>query len=89
MSMVSVLNIILFLFSLGLLLPIGHFNTIAPSKYTKEEQEFCTQCAKEFGLLESGGSDFHGENKPDIKIGLGQGDLQVPYEFLSKMKNNL
>lgn len=59
------------------------------SKYSKEEQKFCTQCAKSFGLLESGGSDFHGENKPDIKIGLGQGDLQVPYEFLSKMKNNI
>lgn len=59
------------------------------SRYTKEECEFSTQMAKEFGLLESGGSDFHGENKPDIKIGVGQGDLQVPYEFLSKMKNSI
>lgn len=56
------------------------------SKYSQEEQLFSTQLAKEFCLLESGGSDFHGENKPDIKIGIGMGDLQVPYEFLLKMK---
>ena len=54
------------------------------SRYTKEECELSTQMA-----IESGGSDFHGENKPDIKIGVGQGDLQVPYEFLSKMKNSI
>ena len=58
------------------------------SKYSQEEQLFSTDLAKEFGLLESGGSDFHGENKVDIKIGVGMGNLQVPYEFLLKMKNN-
>ena len=25
-----------------------------------------------------GGSDFHGSIKPDIKIGVGRGDLRVP-----------
>ena len=59
------------------------------SKYSQEEQSFSTQIAKEFGLLESGGSDFHGENKPDIKMGVGMGDLQVPFQFLLKMKNNM
>lgn len=57
------------------------------SKYSLEEQEFSTKLAKEFCLLESGGSDFHGENKPDIKLGVGHGDLQVPYEFFKSMKN--
>ena len=28
--------------------------------------------ATEFHLKESGGSDFHGENKPDIQIGIGR-----------------
>lgn len=59
------------------------------SKYSIAEQEFCTRLAKDFGLLESGGSDFHGENKPDIKIGVGQGGLQVPYKFLEAIKNSI
>lgn len=56
------------------------------SRYIKEEQEFSEQIAKDFGLLTSGGSDFHGQNKPDIAIGQGRGNLQVPYEFLAKLK---
>lgn len=56
------------------------------SKYSREEKDFSAELAKEFGLLESGGSDFHGDNKPDIHIGIGQGDLRVPYEFLAEMK---
>lgn len=59
------------------------------SKYSIAEQEFCTRLAKDFGLLESGGSDFHGANKPDIKIGVGQGGLQVPYKFLEAIKNSI
>ncbi len=57
------------------------------SKYSREEQKFSTRLAKEFALLESGGSDFHGDNKPDIRIGVGTGELQVPYEFVKKIKN--
>ncbi len=56
------------------------------SKYTIEDQEFSIRLAKEFKLLESGGSDFHGKNKPDIKMGVGMGNLQIPYEFVDKMK---
>lgn len=37
-------------------------------------------------LLISGGSDFHGSNKPDISIGKGKGNLFVPYELLEKIK---
>ena len=36
------------------------------------------QWQKEFNLLASGGSDFHGTNKPDICIGTGRGSLRVP-----------
>ena len=34
-----------------------------------------------FGLLKSGGSDFHGAAKPDIAIGTGKGNLAVPFRF--------
>lgn len=38
--------------------------------------------AADFGLKESGGSDFHGDNKPDIAMGSGRGKLSVPLDFL-------
>lgn len=47
--------------------------------------------AAEFGLMESGGSDFHGFNKPDIALGRGKGSLQVPacfFDALLQRANN-
>lgn len=41
--------------------------------------------ADEFGLLYSGGSDFHGEPKPDVRLGVGKGNLDVPYEYYEKL----
>ncbi len=43
--------------------------------------------AHEVGLLESGGSDFHGANKPYIAIGIGTGNLMIHYDFLKQIKN--
>ena len=43
--------------------------------------------ADEFGLIYSGGSDFHGKYKPDIELGIGTGHLRVPYEVLDGIKN--
>ena len=37
--------------------------------------------ADKYGLKYSGGSDFHGANKPDIALGIGKGDLQVPAQW--------
>ena len=37
-------------------------------------------------LLPTGGSDFHGSNKPDIDIGSGRGGLRVPYLLLQDIK---
>jgi 3',5'-nucleoside bisphosphate phosphatase len=37
------------------------------------------------GLLPSGGSDFHGENKPDLRIGSGKGRLHVPVAWLEAL----
>ncbi len=48
---------------------------------------FCLELAQEFDLLVTGGSDFHGDNKPEISLGTGKGDLFVPrkvYEDLLK-----
>ena len=37
--------------------------------------------AERFGLLQSGGSDFHGKAKPQIQLGRGRGQLAVPFSF--------
>jgi predicted metal-dependent phosphoesterase TrpH len=58
------------------------------STYTNEERDFITSLANKLNLLKSGGSDFHGENKPDILLGKGKGKLKVPYEFLEEIKKD-
>lgn len=44
------------------------------------------QLAKRFGLAITGGSDFHGSNKPSIDLGSGKGNLQIPYEIWANLK---
>ena len=40
-------------------------------------------------LLISGGSDYHGDNKPKIKLGIGCGNLAVPFDYAKKLKQAL
>ena len=54
--------------------------------YDGPTTELAKQTARRFGLKESGGSDFHGDNKPDIRLGEGRGALAVPLEFLQGLK---
>jgi 3',5'-nucleoside bisphosphate phosphatase len=35
-----------------------------------------------YGFMKSGGSDYHGKNRPEVKIGIGSGDLNVPDSIL-------
>lgn len=54
--------------------------------FTAEQRALAREIAEEFGLAESGGSDFHGENKPDLRLGTGRGDLEVPVEYLRDLE---
>ena len=56
------------------------------SNHTEQDNIFTSRLAREYALLPSGGSDFHGANKPLIALGTGRGNLCVPYEFLEKLK---
>lgn len=56
------------------------------STYTSGETRQMMMLANKYGLLESGGSDFHGSNKKDIDLGTGRGSLSVPYEIFEKLK---
>ena len=59
------------------------------SKYDEKTTQISLEIAAELGLLMSGGSDFHGDNKPDIRLGVGRGNLRVPYEWAESLKNAL
>lgn len=56
------------------------------STYTQADERYIRKIAADYELCISGGSDFHGENKPDISLGTGLGNLFVPYDILEKMK---
>ena len=56
------------------------------STYSAHESAIAAVMADRFGLLHSGGSDYHGGNKPDISLGCGRGDLLVPGAFLDEIK---
>ncbi|MBF0224794.1 MAG: PHP domain-containing protein [Desulfobacterales bacterium] len=45
--------------------------------------------ADKFGLLITGGTDFHGALKPDIKMAYGYGNMLIPYELYEKLTNAL
>lgn len=55
--------------------------------YTEEQTAYLSALCAEYGLLRSGGSDFHGRNKPSIALGSGRGELCVPYEYLEEMRS--
>lgn len=57
------------------------------SGYDADMSAYLERLADEYGLIKTGGSDFHGENKPHIALGEGiGGELNVPYEFLLALK---
>lgn len=56
------------------------------SLFSPEETEKACRIADSFGLLYSGGSDFHGKNKPDIAMGTGKGNLKIPLSWLERLR---
>lgn len=59
----------------------GYYN-----EYTPEMQNYFQFLAVELGLEISGGTDFHAKMKPHIEIGIGQGDMKIPYSVLENIK---
>lgn len=59
------------------------------SLFTKEEEYKMRSLANRYNLFITGGSDFHGKNKRQIDMGVGRGNLKVPYELLEEMKKRI
>ncbi|MBO4458387.1 MAG: PHP domain-containing protein [Butyrivibrio sp.] len=56
------------------------------STYETRDERQIKELADKYDLLISGGSDFHGANKPDIDLGTGRGKLFVPEDLLIPIK---
>jgi predicted metal-dependent phosphoesterase TrpH len=48
------------------------------SAYSDEDIAISKEIASRYSLLQSGGSDYHGSAKPDVSLGTGKGNLNVP-----------
>lgn len=57
------------------------------STYNVSEERQMRRLADKYGLLISGGSDFHGGNKPGLDLGNGYGKLFVPCSILEDIRN--
>lgn len=57
------------------------------STYSAGEEREMRQLASRNGLLISGGSDFHGSNKPGLELATGyHGKLVIPYDIWERLK---
>ncbi len=54
--------------------------------YSPAEQAYFNALAVRLGMARSGGSDYHGANKPGLKLGVGWGGLKVPSELLAELE---
>lgn len=62
----------------------AYYNT-----YTPVEQEYVISLAKQWGLSITGGTDFHGQNKPHISLFKGQGNMEIPENIFKNLNTNL
>lgn len=56
------------------------------SSHTQQQTDRFRSIAREHQLLVTGGSDFHGDSKPNILVGTGYGNLGVPADLLEPMR---
>jgi len=55
-------------------------------RYSPRQRTDLGNLARRFGLVATGGSDFHGASKPDLHVGTGTGDLKIPDRVLDQLE---
>ena len=55
--------------------------------YDARQCAYLESLAAEYGLVRTGGSDFHGAIKGDIRLGEGRGELEVPCAWLEELRS--
>ncbi len=67
--------------------PAGlHGMEVLYGMYEEETTRLSMEIAREYGLLFSGGSDYHGGNKPHIQLGSGRGNLAIPMDYCRRLQ---
>lgn len=56
------------------------------SSHTPGEMAYLERLADEYGLLKTGGSDYHGSVKPEVSLGTGTGLVSVPHDWLEALR---
>ncbi len=59
------------------------------NQQTDEENKLFYSIAKDLNMLITGGSDFHGTNKPDVELGNFGSDVKIDFIELIKQMQNL
>jgi predicted metal-dependent phosphoesterase TrpH len=59
------------------------------SDHSPELTEQLLALAKKFNVLVFGGSDFHGQHKPGIDLGVGRGNLRIPESLLEPIERRV
>lgn len=59
------------------------------SSNTNSDEQLARSYAAKYQLLITGGSDYHGSNKPMIHLGTGKGNLKIPYYLLERLETYL
>ena len=52
--------------------------------FSEEQTHYALEVCEKRGLYKSGGSDYHGENKPGIYLGVGRGNLKIPNQIIEE-----
>ncbi|WP_275975638.1 PHP domain-containing protein [Geothrix terrae] len=55
-------------------------------EYRAAEQKHFVALAARLGMVVTGGSDYHGANKPGLRLGAGRGGLKVPDSLLDDLE---
>jgi predicted metal-dependent phosphoesterase TrpH len=55
-------------------------------EYGRERTTCYESLARRQGLLMTGGTDFHGQVKPEVQMGMGRGDLRISYRLVEELK---
>ena len=53
------------------------------------ETELAARMARDFGLLPSGGSDYHGTRKNNTFLGVGSGNLRIPLQWALNLRDSV
>lgn len=57
--------------------------------FNSEDIKFLDYIINKYNLMVSGGTDFHGANRPEAKIGTGTNNMLIPYSVYENIIRKL